>query len=175
MFTLNYKMAFNFILFLAISKTAYAEQSCSSNLERSNSLIQFQDNGDGTISDQKTHLMWQKCVVGQTGTECYGEPEQLTWIDAFNKAAALNSTGSTTYNDWRMPNIKELSTLIERSCLYPSIDLTAFPNTESNQKLWSSTTLVGNPSYVINIAFTNGTIESSSKGSTRPLRLVRNF
>ncbi|WP_298607296.1 DUF1566 domain-containing protein [uncultured Thiothrix sp.] len=175
MFTLKHKLALNFIFFLLITNSVHAEQSCSSNMERSNSLNQFQDNGNGTISDQKTHLMWQKCPIGQTGNDCSGEPEVLTWLNALNKAVTLNNNNYANYSDWRMPNMKELSTLVERSCMYPAINLENFPNTGGYQLFWTSTTLIGNPGSVIGISFTFGTPEAASKTSTRSLRLVRNL
>lgn len=56
------------------------------------------DNGDGTISDAVTGLMWVK-DRGST----------ITWADAAKNASADRTGG---YSDWRMPSIKELYSLI---------------------------------------------------------------
>ena len=58
----------------------------------------YTNNGDGTISDLTTGLMW----VQARGSK-------VTWADAL-AGAATNRTGG--YSDWRMPTIKELYSLI---------------------------------------------------------------
>ena len=58
----------------------------------------YKDNGDGTISDNVTGLMWQKDMGGK-----------ITYDDAFRKADTMRLGG---YNDWRVPSIKELYSLI---------------------------------------------------------------
>ncbi|MBN2302823.1 MAG: DUF1566 domain-containing protein, partial [Lentisphaerae bacterium] len=58
----------------------------------------FTDNGDGTITDNVTRLMWQK-----------GENERTNWFDALEKCRDMRLAG---YSDWRLPNIKELNTIL---------------------------------------------------------------
>ncbi|MBF0227770.1 MAG: DUF1566 domain-containing protein [Desulfobacterales bacterium] len=60
----------------------------------------FTDNGDGTITDNVTGLMWQKSF------------SQVEWADAPGAAAASTTGGHT---DWRVPTIKELYSLINFS------------------------------------------------------------
>jgi len=62
----------------------------------------FVDNGDGTVTDTKTGLMWAQ-------TDNFGN---ITWRDAqlFCENVILS-----TYNNWRMPTIEELETLYDRS------------------------------------------------------------
>ena len=58
----------------------------------------YQDNGDGTITDLNTKLMWKK------------DPgEKMTYNDAVAGAASFSLAG---YDDWRLPTIKELYSLI---------------------------------------------------------------
>ncbi|MBN2541914.1 DUF1566 domain-containing protein [bacterium] len=60
----------------------------------------FADNGDGTITDSATGLMWQK-----------GDSEAgLNWQDALDYAENLNLAG---YDDWRLPNAKELQSIVD--------------------------------------------------------------
>ncbi|WP_034640128.1 DUF1566 domain-containing protein [Desulfovibrio inopinatus] len=61
----------------------------------------YRDNGDGTISDINTGLMW----VAARG-------DKMSWRDAKNNAASVTVGG---YTDWRMPTIKELYSLIDFS------------------------------------------------------------
>lgn len=57
----------------------------------------YKDNGDGTVTDQHTGLTWEKGV------------RRLDWVQAASEAAATNTGG---YNDWRVPTVKELYSLI---------------------------------------------------------------
>lgn len=62
----------------------------------------FVDNGDGTISDLATGLMWQK-NDNETGVD---------WEDALSYAQTLKTAG---YEDWRLPNAKELQSIVDYS------------------------------------------------------------
>jgi hypothetical protein len=71
----------------------------------------FTDNGDGTITDSRTALMWEK--LSDDGS-IHDWDDTYTWSDAFAvKIAALNSGGGFAgYTDWRVPTIHELRTLL---------------------------------------------------------------
>ena len=60
----------------------------------------FHDNGDGTITDQATGLMWQKSDSGKG----------LNWEQALTYAANSKLAG---YSDWRLPNAKELQGIVD--------------------------------------------------------------
>ncbi|MFR9503260.1 MAG: DUF1566 domain-containing protein [Rikenellaceae bacterium] len=62
----------------------------------------FVDNGDGTISDVATGLMWSKDDNG----------EGIEWIDALPYAEGATLAG---YSDWRLPNVKELQSIVDYS------------------------------------------------------------
>ncbi|MDB4442342.1 DUF1566 domain-containing protein [bacterium] len=69
----------------------------------------FTDNGDGTVTDKLTGLIWLKDLT------CIGLGE---WLDAFNECDALKSgdcglTDGSSEGDWRLPNIRELYSLID--------------------------------------------------------------
>ncbi|MDO5131702.1 MAG: DUF1566 domain-containing protein [Eubacteriales bacterium] len=61
-------------------------------------LSRFHDNGDGTVTDEVTGLMWQKETNPRTGPR-----------DADTACRQMTLAG---YHDWRLPNIKELNTLL---------------------------------------------------------------
>jgi hypothetical protein len=86
----------------------------------------FTDNANGTVIDNNTSLMWQK------------EDDDTTreWESAITYCEGLSLGG---YNDWRLPNIKELSSITDDTKYNPAIDTTYFPNTNSSY-YWSSTT-----------------------------------
>lgn len=87
----------------------------------------FTDNGNGTITDNLTNLIWQKITYS----------DSLTWEQALAYSDSLTYSG---FNDWRLPNIKELQSLNDESIINPSIDKTIFTNL-GIKKYWSSTTL----------------------------------
>lgn len=65
----------------------------------------FTDNGDSTISDISTSLMWAQ---NDNGSE-------LTWEQALSWVVQKNSESYLGYNDWRLPNVKELHSIVEYS------------------------------------------------------------
>ncbi len=101
----------------------------------------FTDNGDGTVTHQQTGLTWMRCSLGQTwtGTDCSGTA--LTYTYATAKKQTANFAG---YSDWRLPNIAELQTIVERDNVAPAINTELFPNTPNNA-FWSSSPSVGIP------------------------------
>ncbi len=84
------------------------------------------DNGDSTVTDRATGLVWQK----------YQPASQMNWEQALNYAQSLLLAG---HGDWRLPDIKELQSLNDESLSNPSADRTFFPAFPSGQ-FWSSTT-----------------------------------
>jgi hypothetical protein len=89
----------------------------------------FHDNGDGTVTDTVTGLMWQKESLRK------GNKEAFSWGDALDACENLSLAG---YADWRLPNKNELQTLAEYYWLFPAINTDYFPDTAS-QYYWSST------------------------------------
>jgi len=75
----------------------------------------FKDVGDGTIIDNATGLMWPKDWLGAGGNGGVS----LVWNAAIDWAEALDFAG---YDDWRLPNAMELSSLTKRSGATPLID-----------------------------------------------------
>lgn len=68
----------------------------------------YTDNGDGTITDEVSGLMWEK-TTDRTGDGAINYYDKLTQTEALEGAALCNTGG---YSDWRLPTIKELYSLI---------------------------------------------------------------
>lgn len=68
----------------------------------------YTKNGDGTITDNITGLMWQKSP-DMSGDEIIDYDDKMYYDEALANAASFNLAG---YSDWRLPNIKELFSLI---------------------------------------------------------------
>jgi hypothetical protein len=93
----------------------------------------FVDNTDGTVVDKLTGIMWTKHGNLPGG--------QKTWQPALDYVAGMNSgSGTYGYTDWRLPNRKELRSLIDYSTFKPALPQGhPFTNVQSYY-YWSSTT-----------------------------------
>ena len=138
----------------------------------------FTDNGNGTITDTTTGLVWDKCSRGQVwdnttppGT-CTGTANSHTWAAALTEATAANSASHRGQADWRLPNRTELESLVQINAVSPAIDGTYFPATPSNW-YWTSTTFAPDPADAWNVAFNNGYAFAHNKTNTNHVRLVR--
>lgn len=133
----------------------------------------YTDHSDGTITDNATGLMWKKCSLGLTGSHCEtGTAQPLTWQTAL---AAANDSTDTGYTDWRLPNVKELASLIEVACHTPSINETFFPNTATTHSYWSSSPVIYNNNNAWTVPFHTGLVyDRDAKENLAHARLVRN-
>ena len=96
----------------------------------------FVDNGDGTVTDLVTGLMWKKCPEGLSGGECEeGAVSNKVWGVAMKTARDSTFAG---YDDWRLPNLKEIQTLVDVSKNNPAQDTTLFPNPNNVLNYWTS-------------------------------------
>ncbi|MBU1128183.1 MAG: DUF1566 domain-containing protein [Candidatus Omnitrophica bacterium] len=85
----------------------------------------FTDNGDGTITDNATGLMW----VANPSTAGVGG--KYSWTNAILVCEGLTYAG---HSDWRLPNVKELHSIVDYGRYNPSID-TNFFTSESGGSL----------------------------------------
>ncbi|SKA06322.1 Protein of unknown function [Trichlorobacter thiogenes] len=129
--------------------------------------MSFTDNGNGTITDNNTGLVWQKCSMGQNSTDCSGTAATYNWYqatgtyDASYNASSVNVCGSLSLagTGWRLPSKKELVGIVDYSIPYPgpTIPQAIFPGTVSSS-YWSSTTNAYNTSYAWHVYFLAGDV-----------------
>ena len=124
----------------------------------------FTDNGNGTVSDNATGLMWQQDTARDGGNY-----DAMTWEEALAYCEALNLGGLT---DWRLPTIKELRSLVDYGEYNPAINKTFFPNTVSSY-YWSSTTSADRTASAWSVFFYYGYGSWDYKYSSRYVRAVR--
>ena len=110
------------------------------------------DNGDGTVTDNGTGLMWQKAIAGR-----------MNWDDAMSYASGLSLGG---HSDWRLPNRDELNGLYHYHS--PCKDMME----EVSSSYWSSTTHASYTSFAM-IVFYLGGGGPSMKSNSRYVRAVR--
>ena len=126
------------------------------------------DGANNLVSDGKTGLQWRRCEEGWTwnGTSCVTVG---LVIQAFTQEAALNRARMAT--GWRLPNAKELASLIDLGTHGPSITASAFPGAGSGA-LWSSTPDLSGGAY--SVMFDEGALNNYTGRSTQlAVRLVR--
>jgi hypothetical protein len=85
----------------------------------------YQDNGDGTVTDLNTGLMWQQIV----------EDTNWSWQAALLYCQVLELGG---HDDWRLPDIRELASIVDVETTPPLINLSAFGYLSG--LYWTSTT-----------------------------------
>jgi hypothetical protein len=141
------------ILTLVFAVTAQA-QDCNDNMPVVTPNERFDEQGNGTVLDKNTGLVWKKCAEGQTYNRLSGSCDGAARLFVSNEALAfegnINNTGYAGYNDWRVPNIKELSSIVESSCVNPAINIVIFRNTPSGY--FRSSTPSGDGFYCVNFA-----------------------
>lgn len=118
----------------------------------------YSDNGDGTVSDYDTGLMWQQSELATL----------RTWDEAL---IYCNGLSLADHNNWRLPNIKELTSIIDKSRRKPSI-APVFTNVQSTN-YWSSSPRINNETSVWQVSFLNGYITKTKKTNISFVRCVR--
>lgn len=116
------------------------------------------DDTSGVVADHATGLVWQD----------NGSPTGGMWDEAVLYCDTLSLGG---YDDWRLPSIKELRTLVDRSRINSSID-PIFQNVTSDG-YWSSTTYAGGSSDAWGVHFYDGVDYLSGKSYSGCVQCVR--
>ena len=124
----------------------------------------FVDHGDGTATHIVTGLMWKRCVEGQSGLDCgSGQATSMTWDNALSTADTSTFAG---YDDWRLPNLKELHSIVETCGFDPAINTTIFPNLPRphfGSVFFTSTSWAPDPSQQYLFVFDRGGAAQSNK------------
>ncbi|MBL4760729.1 MAG: DUF1566 domain-containing protein [Mariprofundaceae bacterium] len=162
-----------FMLLLGSSHAAVA--ACLTSITASTPTSQFTDHGNGTVTDNKTGLMWKQCSEGLSGVNCAtGTVAVYTWKAALLAVQTLNmGVGFAGFTDWRVPNIKELDSIVEEQCRLPAINSVIFPATPVNNWYWSASPYAGLATHAWFVNFNDGLDSAFLKSSSNSVRLVR--
>ena len=125
--------------------------------------MNFEDNGDGTVTDLRTGLTWIKDMSGIAGSSG-------NWGAALEFCEGLEYP-EDGYRDWRLPNMKELVSLVYYGTFDPAVhpDISAI-----STSYWSSTVDPDDPddrAYAVN--FNKGESSNLSKSISAEIRPVR--
>jgi sugar lactone lactonase YvrE len=156
--------------------------------------LRYIDNGDGTMRDRTTGLMWEKKCDCPGDLHHYhrehhwSDGDALTiwdWLDAVNSEGG---TGFAGHRDWRIPNVKELHSLVDYERFNPAapaafdaaacglgctdLGKVTCSCTESNA-YWTSTTFAEDSTLAFTVGFNIGLIGEISKQAGLPVRAVR--
>ncbi len=119
----------------------------------------FSDNSDGTVTDNSTGLIWLK------NANCFGTHNFATALTDANTLAngACGLSDGSSAGDWRLPNVKELHSLIDFQRVNPALPTGhPFASVQSSW-YWSSTTYVGLPGDAWSVDLGDGVVGNDVK------------
>jgi len=116
--------------------------------------MRFTDNGNGTMTDTLTGLIWLK------NANCWGA---LTWSQALTYAHGLVNgqcglTDGSIAGDWRLPNVKELTSLIDYDFFSPAMHQWQSFNNVQSAIYWASTTKFDYPDEAWGVDMHDGVV-----------------
>lgn len=132
----------------------------------------FTASADGQeVTDSRTGLTWRRCAEGMVfkGKTCTGQAAFLSAPDAAARAKAASAPGA----EWRLPVLKELSSIVsarEADVDKAAIDPNAFPGTPV-ARFWTSSST--GPGYFTFVGFSDGSAGEAPRATAAAVRLVR--
>lgn len=157
----------------------YARCVRSSTPRKHRRLLQIDRAADQpVVADTVTRLFWQACSAGQQGRDCSGTAAMKDWKSSLAHCQNLTWGGK---DDWRLPNVRELRSLVETSRKSPAIDATMFPHTpyygagmthNNAGQFWSATARSYND-FALYVDFRSGFSHFYKQSEGRHVRCVR--
>jgi hypothetical protein len=123
-------------------------------------LESYSDNGDGTVTDNVTKLVWQQLTP----------PDDYDQTSARAYCVGLSLAG---HADWRLPSVVELISIVDTGEYNPSINATIFPGTPAVGFYWSSTPYAGDAVSAWGVYFNNGYSDYNDASTAYSVRCVR--
>jgi hypothetical protein len=165
---------------------------------RAGAPLSYTDNGDGTITDNNTGLMWEK---KDDSRRIHDQDNTYTWWDGVTPGSPMNGTMVTVFLatlntppcfaghcDWRIPNVKELQSIVDYENFGPAVNA-AFHNAQgcprcTNVTLascsctylggyWSATTYFGKSGSAWGVSFVSGGLFEAVESAGSLVRAVR--
>lgn len=118
--------------------------------------------------------MWMRCLLGETlggNGRCTGTPTLHPWAEALRAAQALSFAG---HGDWRLPNPKEVASIMEDRCASPALNADLFPIAVFGTWTATPANLLLNGGFDdLWVMDENGGMATVSKYAPLPMLLVR--
>ena len=145
--------------------------------------LSYTDNGDGTITDHNTKLVWEK---KSSDGSIHDVNAGYAWANAFAvHIAGLNAANFAGHDDWRLPNVRELQSIANYENFNPSVSsefntacmpgattvLTGSCTTAA--QYWASSTSARAPMFAWAVIFSDGLVGEFSKAFVFRVRAVR--
>jgi hypothetical protein len=147
---------------------------------QSGESLAYVDHGDGTLTDLNTGLTWE--LKTDDGT-IHDKDRIYTFSEAVSvHVADLNTAMFGGFSDWRVPNIKELHSLVNYETFSPAVSVAlhngcVFPCAACSCTVvsfyWSSTSVSGIPTTAWGVDYSDGYVSRTAKGSKFYVRAVR--
>ncbi len=152
----------------AMRNTSYNFQCVAS--QNISEFHSYTDNGDGTVKDNGTGLVWQKCGVGQTNdATCSGGAGQNTWVTMINYCNSLSLASKT----WRLPNRNEIFSITDfTKSTSPTLDSSFFPSNPVATYHWSSSSYAPTIANAWGMLFSNADLIFDTKTNSGHVRCV---
>jgi hypothetical protein len=163
------------VALIAFAVGAQAQAACTAgnpnaNLAESTPTNAFTVNASaGTVTHHLTGLTWKQCREGYSGPGC---ATQSFLVYGWQYALGLAAADTTDGGGWRLPNAKELQSIVETCGYNPAINQTVFPGL-GNGQTWSATTNPDNPGSARYVDFFDGYFTTRGKTEGQGVRLVR--
>ncbi len=141
---------------------------------RAGAKLRYKDNGDGTIIDENTNLTWEKLSFDGS---IHDWGNAYTWADAFAvHLAGLNEAKFARHHDWRLPNVKELQSIVNYGNFGPAVSSPFNNNCVAGATVltgsctvgngyWSSTSYLNAPMDAWFVNFIDGGLDVGGKSS----------
>ncbi|MCH8544115.1 MAG: DUF1566 domain-containing protein [Alcanivorax sp.] len=135
-----------------------AQDHCAEGLQSSMPLRRYDNALAGTVVDLTTGLMWKQCVEGLSGQDCTdGTAQAQGWAATLDDAAVHSFAG---FDDWRLPNVRELASLQDTCTRDPALSPLLFP-APALGNLWTASPAAPDMAWQV------------SAGDGRPVRATR--
>lgn len=156
---------FSFLIIAIVFAMTFLSQTA-----RAQDRFTYSANG-AEVTDTSTGLTWRRCSEGQQFS--YDRCEGKATEHNFKGALALAKSRATRKSAWRVPNIEELGTLVEKSGRPAAVDARAFPDTVAN-RYWSSSPHETEATQAMIVLFKDGHVFKYHRNNKAHVRLVRN-
>ena len=132
----------------------------------------FTDNGDGTVTDSETGLMWKQTDGFQDESIFH------TWIKAYDYVRELNNTKLSGYVDWRMPTLEEAESIYDdntsiRDCDRFDIFIDSAFSPGGGYTTWTSDLRPHNGAIIFYYRYGHANINNRDDPSKDSIRAVR--